>query len=124
MGNPELLLDYFSSYGADKASHSYGPQGHRGMSMLIFESSAIGYMKAKRLHKLFKEQGTDREAWDHRRVLFNAGGMRQLYGFMAEKEDLDFFNQHAQGTIKLILFMKYIFKLKLSALIKKQKNHK
>ncbi|KAL8235173.1 hypothetical protein R6Q59_021273 [Mikania micrantha] len=38
MGNPELL-DYFSSYEAVKARHSYGPKGHMGMSVLIFESS-------------------------------------------------------------------------------------
>ncbi|KAK4381524.1 protein SUPPRESSOR OFSILENCING 3 [Sesamum angolense] len=42
MGNQELL-DYFNAYAAVKARHSYGPQGHRGMSVLIFEASAVGY---------------------------------------------------------------------------------
>ncbi|KAL6960952.1 Protein SUPPRESSOR [Sarracenia purpurea var. burkii] len=79
MGNQELL-DYFSSYDAAKAKHSYGPQGHRGMSVLIFESSAVGFSEAERLHNHFQEQGTDREAWDNRRVLFYPGGKRQLYG--------------------------------------------
>ncbi|XP_048327694.1 protein SUPPRESSOR OF GENE SILENCING 3 isoform X1 [Ziziphus jujuba] len=101
MGNQELL-DYFSSYEAAKARHSYGPQGHRGMSVLIFEASAGGYLEAERLHKHFAEQGTDRNAWDRRRSMFHPGGERQLYGYLALKEDLDIFNQHSQvGKSKL-----------------------
>ncbi|XP_059624505.1 protein SUPPRESSOR OF GENE SILENCING 3-like [Cornus florida] len=100
MGNQELL-DYFSSYHAVKARHSYGPQGHRGMSVLIFESSAMGYLEAERLDKHFKDQGTDREAWDRHRVPFYPGGQRQLYGYMAEKADMDVFNQHSPGKSKL-----------------------
>jgi hypothetical protein len=102
MGNQELI-EYFSSYDALKARHSYGPQGHRGMSVLIFEASARGYLEAERLHKDFSEQGTDRNAWERRRVLFQPGGNRQLYGFMAVKEDLDVFNQHSQGSLSLSL---------------------
>ncbi|PPD89344.1 hypothetical protein GOBAR_DD13708 [Gossypium barbadense] len=100
MGNQELL-NYFSSYAAIKARHSYGPQGHRGMSVLIFESSAAGYLEAVRLHKQFKEQGRDRDAWDHSQVPFCPGGKRQLYGYIAIKEDLDVFNRHSQGNSKL-----------------------
>ncbi|XVF00727.1 hypothetical protein REPUB_Repub04eG0026400 [Reevesia pubescens] len=100
MGNQELL-NYFSSYAAIKARHSYGPQGHRGMSVLIFESSAAGYLEAARLHKHFKEQGRDRDAWDCSRVPFCPGGKRQLYGYIAMKEDLDIFNRHSQGKSKL-----------------------
>ncbi|CAB4278631.1 unnamed protein product [Prunus armeniaca] len=100
MGNQELL-EYFSTYAAVRARHSYGPQGHRGISILIFEASARGYLEAERLHKHFTEQGTDRDAWDRRRVLFHSGGKRQLYGYMAVKEDLDIFNQHSQGKSKL-----------------------
>ncbi|XVE83477.1 hypothetical protein DITRI_Ditri16bG0091200 [Diplodiscus trichospermus] len=100
MGNQELL-DYFSSYAAVKARHSYGPQGHRGMSVLIFESTARGYLEAERLDKHFSEQGTHREAWQRRQVLFYPGGKRQLYGYMATKEDLDSFNQHSQGKSRL-----------------------
>ncbi|XWS33072.1 hypothetical protein CRYUN_Cryun22dG0047100 [Craigia yunnanensis] len=95
MGNQELLY-YFSSY-AVKARHSYGPQGHRGMSLLIFQSTARGYLEAERLHKHFAEQRTHREAWERRQVLFYPGGKCQLYGYMAMKEDLDSFNQHSQG---------------------------
>ncbi|KAH7848678.1 hypothetical protein Vadar_006038 [Vaccinium darrowii] len=43
------------------------------------------------------EQGTDRDAWDHHPVLFYPGGKRQLYGYMAEKQDLDLFNKHCNG---------------------------
>uniref|UniRef100_A0A1D1XZ20 Protein SUPPRESSOR OF GENE SILENCING 3 n=1 Tax=Anthurium amnicola TaxID=1678845 RepID=A0A1D1XZ20_9ARAE len=100
MGNQELL-EYFQSYLAEKARHSYGPQGHRGVSVLIFEASAIGYMEAERLHKHFVDEGRDREAWQGRRVLFYPGGKRQLYGFLAHKEDLDYFNQHSHGKTKL-----------------------
>ncbi|XP_068652172.1 protein SUPPRESSOR OF GENE SILENCING 3 homolog [Aristolochia californica] len=100
MGNSELL-DYFGEYPAVRARHSYGPQGHRGISALLFEASAVGYHEAERLHKQFHEQGTDRDAWENRRVLFNPGGKRQLYGYMARKEDLDNFNQHSQGKSRL-----------------------
>ncbi|KAK6923533.1 Zinc finger-XS domain [Dillenia turbinata] len=100
MGNQELL-EYFSAYPAVKARHSYGPKGHRGMSVLIFQANAVGYHDAERLHKHFLEQGTHRDAWERRRVLFSAGGKRQLYGYMALKEDLDLFNLHSQGKAKL-----------------------
>ncbi|PSR88074.1 suppressor of gene silencing like protein [Actinidia chinensis var. chinensis] len=75
-------------------------KGHRGMSILIFENSAMGYVVAKYLHNHFREQGTDRDAWDQCRVLFCPGGIRQLYGYMAEKRDLDIFNQHCHGKSK------------------------
>ncbi|KAA0063087.1 protein SUPPRESSOR OF GENE SILENCING 3 [Cucumis melo var. makuwa] len=101
MGNQELV-EYFSLYLPVKARHSYGPQGHRGMSVLIFEPSAKGYLDAERLHKHFIEQRTDRDAWNRAgRNLFYPGGKRQLYGFMALKEDLDIFNQHMQGKSKM-----------------------
>ena len=98
MGNQELL-DYFRTYEAVKARHSYGPQGHRGMSILVFESSAMGYLEAERLQEHFIEEGTDREAWERRRKLFYPGGQRQLYGFYATKEDMDVFNKHSQGIL-------------------------
>ncbi|KAG8373214.1 hypothetical protein BUALT_Bualt11G0000300 [Buddleja alternifolia] len=100
MGNQELL-DYFSSYSAVKARHSYGPQGHRGMSVLIFEASAVGYAEAERLSKHFEDNFRDRLAWERNKVPFYPGGTRQLYGYMAGKQDLDNFNQHSQGKTKL-----------------------
>ncbi|KAF8087573.1 hypothetical protein N665_0578s0026 [Sinapis alba] len=104
MGNPELL-EYFNEYPAIRARHSYGPQGHRGMSVLIFESSATGYFEADRLHRDLAQKGLDRNAWDRRRSWFS-GGVRQLYGFLATKHDLDAFNQHCQGKTKLKYEMK------------------
>ncbi|XP_042441293.1 protein SUPPRESSOR OF GENE SILENCING 3 homolog [Zingiber officinale] len=101
MGNQELL-DYFSTYAPVKSRHSYGPNGHRGMSVLVFEATAMGYLEAERLHKHFAEQGTSRDAWEHpRKNLFCAGGKRQLYGYLARKEDLDTFNYHCQGKSRL-----------------------
>ncbi|KAK4490498.1 hypothetical protein RD792_001178 [Penstemon davidsonii] len=100
MGNPELL-DYFGSYTVVKARHSYGPQGHRGMSILIFEATAVGYVEAVRLSNEFENNFRDRLAWARNRVSFYPGGERQLYGFMAEKQDMDNFNQHSQGKTKL-----------------------
>ncbi|XP_045817482.1 protein SUPPRESSOR OF GENE SILENCING 3-like [Trifolium pratense] len=100
MGNQELL-DCFSDYAALKARHSYGPRGHRGMSVLIFEVSTAGYLEAVRLHKHFKEQGRDRQAWDHCKNPFVPGGKRQLYGYLATREDLDIFNKHSGGKSKL-----------------------
>ncbi|KAL5704003.1 Protein SUPPRESSOR OF GENESILENCING [Ranunculus cassubicifolius] len=101
MGNQELL-DYFSSYTkALKARHSYGPKGHRGMSIVIFESTPVGYLEAEHLDKHFTEQGTGRYAWDQNRVLYYPGGKRQLYGYLARKEDLENFNRHCQGKTKL-----------------------
>ncbi|CAN6330805.1 unnamed protein product [Urochloa humidicola] len=100
MGNQELL-NYFGEYAATKARHAYGPAGHRGMSVLIFESSAVGYMEAERLHRHFITQGTDRNTWQLRRVPFLPGGKRQLYGFLANKEDMETFNKHCQGKSRL-----------------------
>ncbi|KAI3979491.1 hypothetical protein MKX01_001683 [Papaver californicum] len=100
MGNQELL-DYFSAYNAVKARHSYGPKGHRGMSLLIFEGLPTGYVEAERLHNHFVKEGRDRDAWDHRRTLFYAGGARKLYGFIASQEDMDSFNHHSPGKSKL-----------------------
>ncbi|RCV35895.1 hypothetical protein SETIT_7G276300v2 [Setaria italica] len=100
MGNQELL-NYFGEYAATKARHAYGPGGHRGMSVLIFESSAVGCMEAERLHRHFVTQGTGREGWQFRKVRFLPGGKRQLYGFLANKEDMETFNKNSQGKGRL-----------------------
>lgn len=108
MGNQELL-DYFSEYAALKARHSYGPQGHRGMSVLIFEASTAGYLEAVRLHKHFKEQKRDREAWDRCQKPFVAGGKRQLYGYLASMEDMDNFNRHSGGLYSSIFISHFFY---------------
>ncbi|PKU87690.1 Protein SUPPRESSOR OF GENE SILENCING 3 like [Dendrobium catenatum] len=110
MGNQELL-EYFNTYEAVKARHSYGPNGHRGMSVLIFESSALGYFEAERLHRQFRGEGRDRDAWEKRPTLFYPGGKRQLYGFLASKEDLIIFNQHSHD------FAEFLFHRKLNSLL-------
>ena len=99
MGNQELL-DYFGEYAATKARHAYGPSGHRGMSVLIFESSAVSYVEAERLHRHFVNQGKDRNAWQlNNKVRFVPGGKRLLFGFLASKEDMEEFNKHCHGTV-------------------------
>ncbi|XP_076946380.1 protein SUPPRESSOR OF GENE SILENCING 3 homolog, partial [Bidens hawaiensis] len=100
MGNQELL-DYFGSYAAAKTRHSYGPRGHMGMSLLIFEASAVGYTEAERLSKHFEDEGANRDTWDRRPILFYPGGKRKLYGYMATKSDMDLFNKHSHGKSKL-----------------------
>ncbi|KAJ0755530.1 putative protein SUPPRESSOR OF GENE SILENCING 3 [Helianthus annuus] len=85
MGNQELL-DYFKSYGAVRGRHSYGPEGHMGISVLIFESSAVGYMKAKRLKKHFEDEGTDRTAWDLNPVLLDADGKESFMATWQQKK--------------------------------------
>ncbi|KAL6905490.1 hypothetical protein ACP4OV_003091 [Aristida adscensionis] len=106
MGNQELI-EYFGDYAATKARHAYGPAGHRGMSVLIFESTALGYMEAERLHKHFVSQGTDRNAWQLKKTpRFLPGGKRQLFGFLANQEDMETFNKHCQGKSRLKYEMK------------------
>ncbi|KAF3669687.1 hypothetical protein FXO37_08903 [Capsicum annuum] len=78
-----------------KARHSYGPQGHRGMSLLIFEAYAVGYIEAERLSEHFSEMGRDRDAWECHPVRFCPVGKLLLYGYMADKRDIDNFNQHS-----------------------------
>ncbi|KAH9299221.1 hypothetical protein KI387_030903, partial [Taxus chinensis] len=100
MGNKELL-EYFKGYKAMKARHAYGPKGHRGMSVLIFEESGMGYMEAERLHKNFLKEGRGKEDWERRRVLFHPGGQRILYGYLATKEEMEIFNKHSKGKARL-----------------------
>ncbi|KAJ0591657.1 putative protein SUPPRESSOR OF GENE SILENCING 3 [Helianthus annuus] len=95
------LLEYFDSYEAMRARNSFGPEGHTGMSVLIFDTSAVGYFNAERLSNHFNRQGLDKNAWNHHPNLFTPDCKRQLYGFMATKQDLDILNQHSPGKLKL-----------------------
>ncbi|XP_076934296.1 protein SUPPRESSOR OF GENE SILENCING 3-like [Bidens hawaiensis] len=98
---PQELLEYFESYEAMRARSSFGPEGHLGMSVLIFDTSAVGYLNAERLNNHFNRQGLDRNAWNHQPNLFTPDGKRQLYGFLATQQDLNIFNQHSPGKLKL-----------------------
>ncbi|KAI3709468.1 hypothetical protein L2E82_39230 [Cichorium intybus] len=100
MGTQELV-EYFDSYEAVRGRSSFGPEGHRGMSVLIFDTSAFGYLEAERLSKDFEREGVGRDAWDHYPNGFNLGGKRQLYGYMATKEDLEIFNEHSHAKLKM-----------------------
>ncbi|KAL8159139.1 hypothetical protein V2J09_000676, partial [Rumex salicifolius] len=96
MGVQELL-DYFNSYAAVKTRHLYGPEGHQGISLLIFENSTVGYIEAERLHKHFLELGTGREAWEQWSKFSDDGGRHRLFGYLATKDDVELFNQHSRG---------------------------
>jgi hypothetical protein len=87
------------------------------MSVLIFEASTAGYLEAARLHKHFKEQGRDRQAWDRCKNPFVPGGKRQLYGYLATREDLDIFNKHSGGHFSspLIVFFFFLFSMSRSS---------
>lgn len=98
MGVQELL-ECFGSFATVKARHLYGPQGHLGTSLLIFESTPVGYLEAERLHKHFLEQGTGREAWEQRCKLSCHEEGHQLYGYLATKDDVELFNQHSRGLL-------------------------
>jgi len=110
MGNKELL-EYFKGYKAMKARHAYGPKGHRGMSVLIFEESAMGYLEAERLQKQFLKEGRGKDDWERRRVLFYPGGKRILYGYFATKEEMEIFNRHSKGKARLRYDMRSYHKM-------------
>lgn len=105
MGNKELL-DLFKKHNPVKARHAYGPQGHRGISILIFPESPTGYYDSQRLDKHFRDALRGRDHWySQGKVLFQPGGDRILYGYMATAEDLDVFNKHSKGNDFNLYFM-------------------
>jgi len=98
MGNKELM-EYFKEYNPVKPRHAYGPQGHRGMSLLIFGNSPAGYHDAEHLDKHFKDSRRGRDDWNRpSKLLFHPGGNRILYGYLAVREDLETFNRHSRGA--------------------------
>lgn len=72
------------------------------MSLLIFESSAIGFLEAELLSKHFDDEEVGKEAWAHYQRSFIPGGQRRLNGYMAEK-DMDNFNHHSNSHYLLNL---------------------
>ncbi|XP_065865176.1 protein SUPPRESSOR OF GENE SILENCING 3 homolog [Euphorbia lathyris] len=95
IGMNQEVMKMFSSYDAIvKAEQCYNMDGHCGMSVLVFESSVMGYLEAERLHKHFVAQGSDRNAWDAKSVYFVSSEEQQLYGYLALKKDVDIFNNH------------------------------
>ncbi|KAM7252866.1 hypothetical protein ACFE04_025484 [Oxalis oulophora] len=92
MGNLDLVK-HFDAYSPVKSRKCYAPQELYGMNVLIFESSADGYLAAKLLHKQFKTEERGRVHFDPL-----AGG---LYGYLAVTKDLHIFNQTHRGNNKL-----------------------
>ncbi|PHT36553.1 hypothetical protein CQW23_24253 [Capsicum baccatum] len=68
---------------------------------LIFEAYAVGYIEVERLSEHFSEMGRDRDAWECHLVRFCPVGKLLLYGYMADKRDIDNFNQHSTGKSRL-----------------------
>ncbi|KAM7266724.1 hypothetical protein ACFE04_004621 [Oxalis oulophora] len=87
------LVKYFDAYSPVKSRKCYAPHERYGMNVLIFESSADGYLMAKLLHKQFKTEERGRVHFDPL-----AGG---LYGYLAVTKDLHIFNQTHRGKNKL-----------------------
>nr|GFB65329.1 protein suppressor of gene silencing 3 [Tanacetum cinerariifolium] len=94
---PKRLLEYHKSSGAVQARHAIGAEGHKGISVLIFDTSAEGYAKAQLLSKKYECQGIGRANWSHNPSLFHHSGSRQLYGYLSTFEDLEDFNQDLPG---------------------------
>ncbi|KAK4357884.1 hypothetical protein RND71_023494 [Anisodus tanguticus] len=86
------LRDYFSSYDVKTVKHS---NGHRGISAMVFEATVMGTWRLCFSVSIFLKKGRDRDAWERNPVRFNLEGIRKLYGYRAQKRDLDNFNQHS-----------------------------
>ncbi|MCE0481792.1 protein suppressor of gene silencing [Datura stramonium] len=65
-----------------------------------------GYMETLHLSKKFSEKGRDRDSWEHNPIHFYPGGIRKLYGYLAEKRDMENINKHSHGKSRLKFEMK------------------
>ncbi|KAI3946269.1 hypothetical protein MKW92_035722 [Papaver armeniacum] len=76
-------------------------KGTGGMSLLIFEGAPTGSVEAERLHNYLIKEGRDKDA---RWTPFDDGGISKLYGFIASKKDMDSFNHHSKGSLRILSF--------------------
>ncbi|KAK1377730.1 hypothetical protein POM88_024474 [Heracleum sosnowskyi] len=88
------LLDYINASKAVSSKQYNGPQGHREMSLMLFKASELGFIEAEQLSTLFEDEGICKESSARNEYSFIPGDQCQLYGYMAEKGDLDNINRH------------------------------
>lgn len=103
MGNTEDVKELVScQHIKGKPRHAYGPEGHRGMTLLVFDATVPGYEEARLLAAKFEEKGRGRRAFGRvagRRV--RDGEQLLLYGYLASMPDLDVHNKHHKaGRVK------------------------
>lgn len=105
MGNKELEEHFADFKYVTKRKHAYGPDGHRGMSILIFDTRHEGYDEAMRLNVLFRDENRGRNAWLRKGPGLKIGpdGKRLLHGWLATMEDMANFNQHFKGKSKVLV---------------------
>ncbi|PWA90921.1 Zinc finger-XS domain-containing protein [Artemisia annua] len=111
MGTHELL-EYFDSFEAVKARNAFGPEGHKGMSVLIFEASAVGYLEAERLGKHFERQDIDLEVIN----LHSPGKLKLKFELVSYQEKVvNQYKQLSKDSQQLIWYKKMIAKQERSS---------
>lgn len=97
------LEEYFRNYRfITRFKQSWGEEGHRGKSLLIFEARHEGYNEAIRLCFQFCVEGRGRDSWirKERGFLFDQNKRPKFYGWMATMEDIRRFNQYFRKPVE------------------------
>ncbi|CAI5494944.1 unnamed protein product [Closterium sp. Naga37s-1] len=107
MGSPELREQFADYKCIVKTKHAYGPQGHRGISALVFDSSPDGFQEAERLAQQFEREGRGRLGFTRRLVpLEDQSGKKNLFGYFATQQDVTDFNRFGKGKAPLKVDLK------------------
>ncbi|CAI7754480.1 unnamed protein product, partial [Closterium sp. NIES-53] len=102
MGSYELRQHFAQFKLIVKTKHAYGPQGHRGMSILVFDATPDGFKEAERLAQQFEREGRGRVELTRRSApLVDRSGKRNLFGYLATQQDVDEFNRCCKGKAAL-----------------------